>query len=619
MTPLDAVRARVRSERGVALPLALLVLLLVSVVGFAVIGMGMTEVSVATNWRSYNTAFYAADAGLQKGLVDLRALFAQTPTPTTAQVNAITPPTLSNVRVNSAALTITPGVAPYRTTFTSGPYKGLYGFVTDYQITSQATMEDGAQANLTQTVRYTSVPLFQFGIFYGKGLVLDINPGPTMNITGKVHANSDMYIDPGVGLTFNGNLTSAGKILRGTSYGGSDLSGPAPQIMDASGVSKALTFDHDHQSAGTSWVAPATWRDTAQTTFGGTVQDKDMGVSEIIPPVPALLTDPANPDVVAHQLIELPQVSDSAGLKAAKLYSQAGLRIVDGVATDMNGSPVALPAGALTTKSFVDPREGRTVNLYEVDVGVLTAANLPALTTGTGKGILYVASTALPTGSALPIGSTAVPTGTMPGVRLVNGATFNGSAAQTGLSVVSQNPIYVQGDYNVTANFTNPVTGLASHPPAAVMGDAITALSNNWGPNNSDTKGTQDPGQRSACVTPCNAAAKALGTTQNAAFMTGPNRESVPGPWNGAVHNDIRFLEDWNANVKFNYNGSLVTLWHSQQATADFRGCTGTLAGGGCYYVAPQRNWGYDPLFNAVPPPGAPGAIVISLGQWAQK
>ena len=92
MTSRDAVRARVSSESGMALPLALLVLLMVSVLGFALIGVGTTEVTVATNWRSYNTAFYAADAGLQKGLVGLRELFAQTPTPSTSQLNSIAAP-----------------------------------------------------------------------------------------------------------------------------------------------------------------------------------------------------------------------------------------------------------------------------------------------------------------------------------------------------------------------------------------------------------------------------------------------------------------------------------------------------------------------------------------------
>lgn len=89
------------------------------------------------------------------------------------------------------------------------------------------------------------------------------------------------------------------------------------------------------------------------------------------------------------------------------------------------------------------------------------------------NGILYVAST---TGRA---------------IRLKGGQQL----PSQGLTVVSQNPIYVQGDYNTI----NKV-------PAAIMGDAITVLSNNWGPNQSDLKGDQPFGNRPASPTTVNAA-----------------------------------------------------------------------------------------------------------------
>ena len=96
--------------------------------------------------------------------------------------------------------------------------------------------------------------------------------------------------------------------------------------------------------------------------------------------------------------------------------------------------------------------------------------------------------------------------------------------------------------------------------------------------------------------------------------MTGPSAESVTGAGNGQLENDIRLLETWSGKG-FTYNGSLVNLWHSQQATAPWRNSASTDP----YYHPPDRNWAYDTLFNTVPPPGAPGAIVISPGQWAQK
>ncbi|MFQ5848860.1 MAG: hypothetical protein ACE5IQ_14455, partial [Candidatus Methylomirabilales bacterium] len=157
-------------------------------------------------------------------------------------------------------------------------------------------------------------------------------------------------------------------------------------------------------------------------------------------------------------------------------------------------------------------------------------------------------------------------------------------------------PVYVQGDYNTV----NKV-------PAAVMGDAITVLSNNWEKNGYDKKGKDKVAQR-----------KAADTTVNAAFATGPSEESSAGDANGGVQNLIRFLEDWKqgggSNRKtLNYDGSLVALWHSQQVTEDFF-CCGTDG----YYHPPVRNWAYDPLFNTTPPPGTPMGIIITRGQWSQ-
>ena len=138
------------------------------------------------------------------------------------------------------------------------------------------------------------------------------------------------------------------------------------------------------------------------------------------------------------------------------MYTKSGLRIVDGVATDMNNNPVGLPAGVITNKNFYDMREQRMMTIVEVNVGLLRSTGAaPA------NGVLYIAKTGTP-GAA---------------VRLVNGSQL---PAQ-GLTVVSENPVYVRGDYNTVAKV-----------PAAVLADAITVLSNNWAPNNSD-KGAWGP------------------------------------------------------------------------------------------------------------------------------
>lgn len=590
-------QARVRSEQGSALPLALLSLLLISLLGFTVVAMGLTEVTVATNWRAYSRAFYAADAGIESGVNNLRTLLAQGPNPTAEQLGAITPPSLNTM--SQAQLSFVPSPpAPafvarivtnppsFTTSFTTGPFATLTGRATNYRVTSQVTGPGAVRANLSQIFSYVQVPLFQFGVFYGKGVDLEIAPGINMTFNGRVHSNSNIYVGTQATLSFQSYMTTTGNIYRRIKRDAAIPWHNHPQIMDAAGVNQTLDFDHEYQQGfATQWPSPNDWKNFALSRFGGQVRDSAMGVGEIIPPIPELFVNPSNPDVVAHQLIETVNVSDSPALQAAKLYTQAALRIINGVATDQNGAAVALPAGVVTTnKSFWDNREQRTMSITELNVGSLISSGKAPT-----NGILYIANTSVSTGVA---------------VRVVNGATL----PSNGFTVVSQNPVYVQGDYNTLGTYTTATGGTANHVPAAILADAITVLSNNWGPNSSDTKGNLSTSNRSA-----------TNTTVNAAFATGPSAESAPGAGNGQLENNIRFLEDWSGGKTFTYKGSIVDLWHSQQATGAWRSPGNGSGPPPQYYQAPVRNWSYDTLFNTDPPPGTPSGVIMVKGAWSQN
>ena len=58
-------------------------------------------------------------------------------------------------------------------------------------------------------------------------------------------------------------------------------------------------------------------------------------------------------------------------------------------------------------------------------------------------------------------------------LKLVNGSL--GNLPTPGFTVGSENPVYVQGDYNANAGFGDP------HAAAAIVADGVTFLSNNWG------------------------------------------------------------------------------------------------------------------------------------------
>ena len=569
-------------QRGVVLIISLLVMVILSVLGLAFLTTARTEDMIAANYRNQTVAFYAAEAGLESGVVDLRSLLRATRTPTDAQLAGIVPRPLNDPNLATQysfdtfqvqRVRATPPFA-YNTVISSGPFQGLFALTTDYRITTQVGGPRGAQARLRQRIQHLQIPLFQFGAFYGEGIDFETYAGPTFTFTGRVHANSNIYLsDSGSnGMFFNSYVTATGDFYRRRKDQACCVRAGNPDVKDAGGSYQTLDFDREVKNIsadGGTWQAADVnyWRTEALNRFGGKVQDSAMGVEKIIPPIPDALYDPKNPDKSSHLMIEKGAAGDSAALKEAKLYYQADLIIENTQGKDKNGNPVNLaPCGAATTKTFYDAREKKNMVVTEVDIGKLTACGkMPA------NGILYVSKD-----------------GTDGGVRLVNGSKL----PSQGLTVVSENPVYIQGDYNTVDKV-----------PAAVLGDAITVLSNKWGKENYDKKGKEETSER-----------EAGDTTVNAALAMGPHAEAKPGAGNGEFNNLIRFLEDWK-DVKFNYNGSIVALWHSQQATAPWRCCGDD---GDNYYRPPIRNWAYDTLFNTNPPPGTPMGIVTMRGQWSE-
>jgi hypothetical protein len=569
--------AHVSEQRGVVLIISMLAMAVLAVLGLAFLMTARTEDTIAVNYRNHSAAFYAAEAGLESGVASLKSILGGG-LPTAAQLTAISPAALSDPSYTFDTFQVRQvRPTPYNTTINSGPYVGLKAQMTPFEVTASVTGPRGSRARLTQTVNYMQIPLFQFAIFYGKGIDLDISPNPPSTINGWVHSNSNLYLSPGKELKFDGRVTTAGDLYRYSKYDGPGDRRENPQIKDASGNYQDLNFDHDYDYDFSSPWSADDWKNAALSAFGGALQDSAMGVQEIIPPVPGAFYDPNNPDVSSLQLIEAGKAGDTAEMQNAKMYYKADIRIENGVVRDKDGNNINLnKAGcdnkAVTNKTFYDPREMKNVNVTEIDIGALNACGaMPA------NGILY-----------------AYDTGNNKGIRLKNAAEL----PSTGLTVASENPIYIMGDYNTV----NKVA-------AAVMGDAIYALSNNWEKNGYDSKGTDDVSARPAAD-----------TTINAALMLGFAAETTPGDSNGGHQNLIRLLEDWrdggswpDSEHTLTLNGSMVSLWHSQQATAGF-----SRPDGKRYRTPPNRPWSYDPLFDTQLPPGTPMGIIVTRGQWSQ-
>ncbi|MCI0484308.1 MAG: PilX N-terminal domain-containing pilus assembly protein [candidate division NC10 bacterium] len=596
---------RIREQRGVVLIVSLLVLTILSVLGLAFLATARTEDTIASNYRNHTAAFYAAEAGVESGVASLKATLRANPNTSDADLAKIVPAALTDPNYTFSAFQVRRiRPTPYLTTIDSGPYTGLNGLATAYEVSATVAGPRGSRARLVQRVNYVQIPLFQFMAFYGRGLDISMNPGPVMTLNGRIHTNSNMHLADywsgaaEIGLYLESYVTAAGKINRHYKESPSRYEGN-PQIKDAAGNYQKLDFDHavKNISIDGSTYSPSDenyWRDEALKRFGGRVQDSAHGVQEIIPPIPDALYDPMNADKSSHLMIEKGSATDSQALKDAKIYYQADLRIVDDKAYDkagntvnINGCKDANNKQAVRKESFWDNREKITMQVTQIDVGALTACGVMPK-----SGIVYA--------SAKP-GSP----NKGDGVRLVNGAQL----PTQGLTIVSDNPVYVMGDYNTkdkNGNLRTTSTPLTDLVPAAVLGDAVTILSNNWEKNGYDKKGDQVVEKRPASA-----------TTVNAALAMGPSDEAVPGSGNGngGLQNLPRFLENWG-DIPFTYNGSLVALWHSLVATEAFRCCN--FGDPNYYFRPPNRIWKYDTLFDTQIPPGTPMGIIYTRGQWSE-
>src|SRR5207247_10446551 len=83
------------SQQGAALVLTLLILTLLSALAVGLSALGMTEGAASGSWRDYSSAFFAADAGLESGVVNLRTILQGNQTATADELNGIAAPSLT--------------------------------------------------------------------------------------------------------------------------------------------------------------------------------------------------------------------------------------------------------------------------------------------------------------------------------------------------------------------------------------------------------------------------------------------------------------------------------------------------------------------------------------------
>lgn len=194
----------------------------------------------------------------------------------------------------------------------------------------------------------------------------------------------------------------------------------------------------------------------------------------------------------------------------------------------------------------------------------------------------------------------------------------SGAVDPTGLTVVSDQAIYVEGHYNVDATATGIYNSTRPKMPAAFMGDSINVLSSNWSGNNNATGFTT-----SRCRNDCqsrrslNSAVERPATTTyiNAAFLGGSDLTNGSA-YGGGFENYPRFHEKWNTtspSQMVRYRGSIVSLGTPLRSSGAWCGTGGSSASGCNIYEAPLRDWDYDLDFQVMEklPPLTPRVISV--------
>lgn len=207
-------------------------------------------------------------------------------------------------------------------------------------------------------------------------------------------------------------------------------------------------------------------------------------------------------------------------------------------------------------------------------------------------------------------------------VRVFNGEdlVISGAAdklsATKGITISSENMIYVWGNFNTTgingqpagASTLNDPTQTffytGNQVPSSIVVDAFFPLSKTW----FDSSSSLYPDNLGKRIADLNVPAVTAETAVRAGIIAGNNLSALSGlpdggnsasnesRLNGGMHNFPRFLENWRA--RWNFVGSLIPLYNSTQAVGQYNSSS-------TIYSPPTRNWAFDSTFqdpNRLPP-----------------
>jgi hypothetical protein len=278
-----------------------------------------------------------------------------------------------------------------------------------------------------------------------------------------------------------------------------------------------------------------------------------------------------------------------------------------------------------------DHREDQPIDTVAIDVGALRSAinaKNPSLFSNTydveknWNGVVYVEFPTSNTedgagkfveGSSTGRNSYGIVAASNPNLALMlidgqevpDPAGMTTTAGQRGFTVATNAPMYVVGNFNadgVAHANDSTVPDDANEPPAALIADSITVLSNEWASNRpySDRDGRSNVQSYRDVSNFVEIAAAILTGTPNTVPTSGAPYGDSARPLSLGVVNLPRFLESWTGET-LTIRGSLVSLFESEVRPR------GAPTNFNDYYLPPNRDWGFSDLFaQGGFPPGSP-------------
>lgn len=550
-----------------------------------------TNIETATTRYSKNSAsgFYSSEAGLNLRAESIRNIFVGYNRPTGSPPTTTNPCSGSNMGSADFACTNysfnTRSVKTYVSEDAANPfiltiphgerYQNLNA--QEYRYTAKSlAVNSNQQSEAELQLRFKSrlVPLFQFAAFYNKDL--EILPGPVMTLSGPIHTNGDLYLySNSATLSIAGQVTTGGDVYRGRKDGSISptCNNNAVNIMDPNAYRALTPTCPSRHQVTSSEVVP----------FNNMIQFR---VAPVTVPAPEVL-DPTPGQIYWSKadlrlVLALDASNNPTGFQVraaddtvmggatAQLNTCAGIlsgKVVSSLATspcnDGQTSPVV----------FKNYRENKCMRILDVDtIGLLNCLKTTnwfgtgkVLSDSTEGGLVFHMTVKGPNSAAAANSY---------GVRLQNAATLQATAGGAplikGLTIVSDQAVYLKGDYNRNNKI-----------PAAILADSINVLSGAWSDTNSTNTNTAN---RQATATIINAAF--LAGTDSTGGVEGAGGQG--GAYNGGLENYPRFHERWTG-VTLTYRGSFVSLGKPRHVNG---------AWGAQSYNPPNRDWNYDTSFN---------------------